>query len=81
MAPHVVAALGEDEAGRGIPVEDRDQDGGVLVAVGVEPGRIGGVEQRRRESLASAAAAAPGPPAQMITWTVPPSTLQAAPAT
>lgn len=68
VAPQIMPALGEDEARIVGPVEDRDQDGGVLGAVGVDRQRLRGREQEVGELAA-----------QMITWTVPPSTPQAEP--
>ena len=70
MAAQVVAALGEDQARPVRPAVDRHEHRGVLAAVGIEPDRLGGVEE-----------APPQLGAQMITPTVPPSTLQAEPAT
>lgn len=72
VAAQVVAALGEDQAGPGRPAEERDEHRRALAAVGVQRLRLDRIEE--------------GPPqvvrlAQMITWTVPPSTLQADPST
>ena len=40
VAAHVVAALGEQQARVLWPIEDRDEDGGVLAAVNVERGGL-----------------------------------------
>ncbi len=74
MAAHVAAALGEDQAGPLGPAEERHQDRRALLAVGVEPLGLDRVEERAGE-------VGRFPLAQMITWTVPPSAPQAAPAT
>jgi hypothetical protein len=60
--------LGEDHARALGPAEHRHQDGGVDAAAGLHRQRLLGREQLLGE-------------AQMITWTVPPSTDQAAPLT
>ena len=70
VTAHVVAALGEDQAGLVGPVVDRDEDSGILVAVGVERQRLGRVEQhasrraprpeRSDDHLDAAAVGAPG---------------------
>jgi hypothetical protein len=68
----VVAALGEDQARRLRPAVDRNQDSRVLAPVGAE-----GVGFNRVEEAGAEVAGC----VQMITCTVPPSTLQAAPET
>ena len=74
VAAQVGAALGEDQARVVGPAEQRHQDRRALAAVGVEATR-----PRRVEEEPGELAAARPEGAQMITWTVPPSTLQAAP--
>jgi hypothetical protein len=69
VAAQVVAALGEDQPRILRPAEQGDQYGGVLAAVRVDRERFSGIEEDAAQV------------AQMITCTVPPSTLQAAPAT
>ena len=64
--------LGEDEPGALRPAEQRHEHRRLLLAVGVHRRRLLRVEQEVAEARRHA---------QMITWTVPPSTLQAAPAT
>ena len=69
MAAQVGAALGEDQAGFLGPAVERQEDGGVGVAADLDPPRL----LRREQQLCEVG--------QMITWTVPPSTDQAAPLT
>jgi hypothetical protein len=69
VAAEVGAALGEDQSRALGPAVERQQDGGVDVAAGLDRPRLLGREQPLGEV------------AQMITWTVPPSTDQAAPLT
>jgi hypothetical protein len=68
VAAQVGAALGEDQPRLVRPAEERQQHGGVGPPPGLHLQRLLGREQPVGE-------------AQMITWTVPPSTDQAAPAT
>ena len=69
MAAEVGAALGEDQPRAVGPAVERQQDGGVGVAADLDRPRLLGREQELGEV------------GQMITWTVPPSTDQAAPLT
>ena len=69
MAAKVGAALGEDQAGLLGPAVEREEDGGVGVAADLDRPRL----FRREQQLCEVG--------QMITWTVPPSTDQAAPLT
>jgi uncharacterized membrane protein len=73
VAAQVAAALGEDQPRALGPAEQRHEDGGAAAAVRVQAlGRLG---------LEEASAQVGAQLAQMITWTVPPSTPQAAPRT
>jgi hypothetical protein len=69
VAAEVCAALGEDQPRAVGPAVERQQDGGVGLAADLDRPRLLGREQEL------------GQVAQMITWTVPPSTDQAAPLT
>jgi hypothetical protein len=71
VAPQVGAALGEDQPGLLGPAVERQEDRGVGAAAGLDQRRFRWRQQPLRQ---------PGG-AQTITWTVPPSTDQAAPAT
>jgi hypothetical protein len=72
MAAKVGAALGEDQAGALRIVVEGEEDGRVGGAMGIKGLGLLGGEQDGAEVLRVA---------QIITCTVPPSTLQAAPAT
>ncbi len=69
MAAEVGAALGQDQARLPGPAEERQQDGRVGPPARLDRQRLLGSEEQVGEV------------AQMITWTVPPSTDQAAPLT
>jgi hypothetical protein len=68
VAAQVGTALGEDQPRLLGPAEEGQEDGGVGAAAGLDRQRLLGGQQALGEI-------------QMITWTVPPSTDQAAPAT
>jgi hypothetical protein len=68
VAAQVRAPLGEDQPRPLGPAEERQQDGRVGAAARLQRPRFLGCEEEFGE-------------AQMITWTVPPSTDQAAPLT
>jgi hypothetical protein len=69
MAAEVGSALGEDQPGALGPAIEGEEDGGVGVAANLDRSRLLGRQKQVGEV------------AQMITWTVPPSTDQAAPLT
>ena len=78
MAAQVRPALGEDQPRFLGPAVERQQHGRVGAPAGLHRRRVGGAQQSLGELLVAVHGARSR---QMMTWTVPPSTDQAAPAT